>query len=106
MRDLRTIDQEVKALREQLDELATRPAPAPSSPPVPTVGRIVHFGFVEPRGDVVARPAIIVRVNADSVNLQQFTDDSNDDEAERIAWRTSVKYSDQLEADRWTWPPR
>lgn len=85
-------------------------------------GRIVHY--VLPNGD--HRPAIIVnawlKVYGDgTVNLQVFTDGSNDlhaynseihspyfaDLAEQIKsghmWRTSIHYSEGKEPDTWHW---
>lgn len=83
----------------------------------PTVGRIVHF-LVERRGEIEARPAMIVKVwSEDCVQLQVFLDGGNDaavkdggggfaaDECDRgLAWRTSVP--EGTEIGQWSWPPR
>jgi hypothetical protein len=96
----------------------------------PSVGRIVFFGFVDRDGAVQERAAIVVRVfspGSSSVNIQVFTDCSNDDgllndherslppsdkgpgrEAARTVWRTSVSPADDQsvpQAYRWRWPP-
>lgn len=85
-----------------------------------TEGRIVHF--VMPNGE--HRPAIVVRVWREIasacegyVNLQVFTDGSNDvlgseqftsfdAEAIRrgVLWKTSVCYSETKEPGTWHWP--
>ncbi len=96
----------------------------------PTVGRIVHY--VLPQGDANAgqvRPAIIVRVwSPTNVQLQQFTDGSNDNPptvrrlpvrdaygnnpsvdvdmpAPALIWRTSVAYDPAETPGTWHWPP-
>ena len=49
------------------------------------------------------RPAIIVRVWPDgAVQLQQFTDQTNDSEQFGVVWRTSVK--EGTEPGQWHWP--
>jgi hypothetical protein len=56
------------------------------------VGAIVHFVLDQGRNKGEHRPAIVVRVwdkDTGSVQLQVFTDDSNDD-LPGVVWRTSV----------------
>jgi hypothetical protein len=70
---------------------------------IPSIGRIVHF--IMPDGQ--HRPAIIVRVwdpkatNATLVQLQVFTDSSNDKEP-NVIWRTSV-HQDETATKPGTW---
>lgn len=69
----------------------------------PTIGRIVHYIL----DDGQHRPAIIVRVWEDGrVQLQVFTDGSNDGApfASGIVWRTSVH--EGTESGSWHWPER
>lgn len=67
----------------------------------PTVGRIVNY--VLPNGAI--RPAIVVRVWDDGrLQLQQFTDQTNDGEPLGIVWRTSVV--EGCEPGQWHWPVR
>jgi hypothetical protein len=77
-----------------------------------TVGRMVHYVLPEGRSLGEHRPAIVVRVWKDipsypegTVNLQVFTDGSNDgrDHAAGIVWRTSVHYSEGKEPGTWHW---
>lgn len=86
----------------------------------PSIGRIVHY--VMPNNDV--RPAIIVQVwpeGDNAVNLQVFTDGSNDNlylrdderasrgpgkSARCVVWRTSVPYNEENKPGTWHWPPR
>lgn len=79
----------------------------------PTVGRIVHYVLErpEPRPPIV-RPAIIVHVWPGTttqdglVQLQVFTDCSNDGFATGTAWKTSVLYDEEKKPGTWHWPPR
>jgi len=85
-----------------------------------TEGRIVHY--VMPNGE--DRPAIVVRVwkvsgNCEGyINLQVFTDGSNDlnefnikffghgledDISNGILWRTSICYDDSRTPNTWHW---
>lgn len=70
---------------------------------IPSIGRTVHF--IMPDGQ--HRPAIIVRVwdtqpsNASLVQLQVFTDSSNDKEP-NVIWRTSV-HQDDTATEPGTW---
>ena len=72
-----------------------------------TEGRMVHF--VLPNGE--HRPAVIVRVwhvtgVCDGyVNLQVFTDGTNDgqENAAGIAWKTSVCYDENKSVGTWHW---
>lgn len=84
---------------------------------IPSIGRIVHATIKDERGNLVIRPAIIVRVwnevPSGSVNLQVFADsdaptsDYNDG-LPNVFWVTSAIY--QPEAGKmeksWSWPPR
>jgi hypothetical protein len=80
----------------------------------PSVGRIVHYvmpiRYGRARGEV--RPAIIVRVfpgETDKVQLQVFTDGSNDglECVLGIVWETSVHHDEAGKAlGTWHWPPR
>lgn len=87
------------------------------TPPIPTVGRIVHATIKDSRGNLVVRPAIIVRVWNDvptaAVNLQVFADsdapvtDYNDG-LPNVFWVTSAIYQEtagQMEK-AWSWPPK
>jgi len=67
-------------------------------------GRIVHF--VLEKGQ--HRPAIVVKVwnkDSGSVNLQVFTDGSNDGElyASGMYWATSIMPSETNEVRTWHW---
>ncbi|MDE3097338.1 MAG: hypothetical protein KGK07_15225 [Chloroflexota bacterium] len=93
----------------------------------PTVGRIVHYVLpehVSKRCAGMVRPAIVVRVWGDgisdkpaapvadpdhgSVQLQVFTDCSNDGDAcaAGVMWATSVHYDESGAPGTWHWPPR
>lgn len=77
-----------------------------------TEGRIVHF---VPRARTAGEynsthnpeshmPAIVVRVwdkEIGSVNLQVFTDNSNDGFNENVVWRTCVVYSEEPKPYTW-----
>jgi hypothetical protein len=73
---------------------------------IPSIGRTVHF--VLPSGE--HRPAVIVRVFDPSpsensrVNLQVFTDATNDG-LDSIVWRTSVAQdAEQMKPSTWHFP--
>lgn len=76
----------------------------------PAIGRIVHC--VLPDGQ--HRPAIIVRVwdqyrgldGVPMVNLQVFTDQTNDGFQGGTEWRTSVHFDASDEPGTWHWPER
>jgi hypothetical protein len=75
---------------------------------IPSIGRIVHF--VLPSGE--HRPAIIVRIwdfvptASSSVQLQVFTDGSNDG-LNYVEWRTSVHQDAETKAPgTWHEPER
>jgi hypothetical protein len=80
----------------------------------PTIGRIVHY--ILPEGHTIPgehRPAMIVRVWTDTtVQLQVFTDGSNDDpkhshEAPNVMWKTSVVLDETATTQgSWHWPER
>lgn len=76
----------------------------------PTIGRIVHYTLPDGRSAGEVRPAIVVRVwdeSHKSIQLQVFTDDSNDG-LPSVNWRTSVTESEtgEPERGRWHWPKR
>jgi len=79
--------------------------------PKVSVGRIVHFVLESPDHSGVHhhRPAIVVRAwNDDMVQLQVFTDASNDGAqgGGGVVWQTSVHYSETHEPRSWHWPER
>lgn len=90
--------------------------PAPAKPrQAPSVGRVVHFHF-EREGELVTRPAMIVRTwdpeehpayQSDEVNLRVFLDGCNDGEGTDGPrdHQTSVPRSDEPKAGSWSWPP-
>jgi len=79
---------------------------------VPTVGRIVHYRLSDPDATLInvpqrvgnrARmgdtyPALVVRNNGGSVNLQVFLDGSDS------YWATSRTEGE--DGGHWSWPPR
>ncbi|MHB1681574.1 MAG: hypothetical protein ACYCYO_01920 [Bacilli bacterium] len=83
----------------------------------PSVGRIVHFVLKDRSGELVHRPAIIVRnwadegvyVQEEGVQLQVFTDGTNDgpEYASGIHWATSVHHDEAADTEHtWHWPER
>jgi len=71
----------------------------------PSVGRIVHYVLPDGPSAGAHRPAIIVRVwSAQCVQLQVFTDGSNDGPGYKsgLVWRTSVLLG--LDENTWHWP--
>lgn len=67
----------------------------------PSLGRIVHFNYLEKNGNLVASAAIIVHVHSDTcVNLKVFAKDYN----EQDTIITSVVYGAYNYS--WSWPPR
>lgn len=77
----------------------------------PTVGRIVHYVLPDQHVRGTIRPAMIVRVwSATMVNLQVFTDGTNDrlDAGSTVApvWRTSVSEDPEGKPGTWHWPER
>lgn len=82
----------------------------------PSIGRIVHFVLDGGPNKGQHRPAMIVRIwDANPtihslVQLQVFTDGSNDGELYRsgLYWATSVHYADPSENKiySWHWPER
>lgn len=91
----------------------------PDGMPGLTEGRIVHYVMEDaeehrqqPDGTVAwgpaHRPAIIIKVwdrERGTVNLQVFTDGSNDGAfyESGIAWKTSRVYSEGKESGTWHW---
>ena len=80
-----------------------------------TAGRIVHYVMDQGRSKGEHRPAIVVRVwpdyfDADSVpliQLQVFTDQTNDDCQTGTIWRTSVHFDGDAKAPgTWHWIER
>jgi hypothetical protein len=80
---------------------------------IPSVGRIVHYVLRnDDRNAGQHRPAIITRVwdpvphAGSAVQLQVFTDGSNDG-LENVVWRTSVMQDATGEhGGSWHWPER
>lgn len=78
-----------------------------------TEGRIVHYVLDSGRSQGEHRPAIVVRVwrngyqdeaGVPLVQLQVFTDQTNDGFDTGIIWRTSVHFDDQDKpAGSWHW---
>ena len=76
-------------------------------------GQIVHYVLPDGRSRGQHRPAIVVRVNNrenGSVNMQVFTDGSNDylgygssGDWFPTLWKTSVHYSEDKEPGTWHW---
>lgn len=92
-------------------DMAALGATAKTEEPVPTVGRIVHYVLPSDehcRNIGQHRPAVIVKVwSAGSVNLQVFTDGTNDYPFDHgMMWRTSVPHSEQAELGSWHWPEK
>jgi hypothetical protein len=75
--------------------------------PSATVGRVVYF--VLPDGAKRAgeiRPAIITRVNPDTVNLSVLCDGPNDDHVNPVMWIGSAKLDQDTKAKgTWHWMP-
>lgn len=75
----------------------------------PSIGRIVTYVLNGGINKGEERPAVIARVwdpTSDIVQLEVFTDAGNDG-LEPIAWRTSVRHSEQArEPGSWHWPDR
>ena len=82
-----------------------------------TEGRIVHYVLPDGHSTGQHRPAIVVRVWRDAngqtqtnglVQLQVFTDGSNDGEsyAGGLCWATSIEYSDDARPRTWHWIER
>ena len=77
----------------------------------PSIGRIVHYILSDGRSPGEHRPAIIVKIwNPDMLQLQVFTDGSNDGDVYKsgVFWATSVYYADPSEKKfhTWHWPER
>jgi hypothetical protein len=76
-----------------------------------TEGRMVHYVLPDGQSAGQHRPAIVVRVWGDVypepgvINLQVFTDGSNDgkDYASGLAWKTSVHHSEEKLPGTWHW---
>ena len=71
------------------------------------IGRVVHF--VMPNGE--HRPAFVVKIwdqQYGTVNLQVFTDGSNDgsEYSDGIFWGTSVPHNPDPMPYSWHWPER
>lgn len=80
-----------------------------------TEGRIVHYVMNEGRSKGQHRPAIVVRVWSDYaddqgrplIQLQVFTDQTNDDYQTGTIWRTSVHFDEEAkEPGTWHWIER
>lgn len=90
---------------------AKRARKEPAEAPKPSLGRMVHYVLKDGcpnAGD--HRPAIIVRVWPDTVNLQVFFDGDgtphlNDGQLNTL-WKCSVPYSAEPKPGTWHWPER
>lgn len=74
----------------------------------PSPGRIVHYVGNQYDGGMEGklRPAIIVHVNGDTnVNIQVFTDGSNDGASNTVS-KKSVVFSPSPRPGYWSWPAR
>src|SRR5438445_12683125 len=96
---------------EYITQALENQTPAQLPAQKPSIGRIVHFVLPDGPSKGEHRPAIIVRVWNDTypgIQLQVFTDGSNDGEAYKsgIYWATSVTYADPSENEprSWHWP--
>jgi hypothetical protein len=88
----------------------------PSLLPGLTEGRIVHYVLSDGRSKGQHRPAIVVqdwKQENGSVNLQVFTDGSNDYLGKGqdgtwcfTLWKTSVHYSEEPKPGTWHWPEK
>jgi hypothetical protein len=91
-------------------EKAARPEVAALSPPIPSIGRQVHYVLGERRGKPagVKRPATIVEVNADgTVNLQVLTNSDGNkrgDDLPALLWVENVAFG--TDPGTCQWPPR
>jgi hypothetical protein len=80
-----------------------------------TEGRIVHYVIEDGRSKGEHRPAIVVRVwrngyqdgqGVPLIQLQVFTDQTNDDFQTGTVWRTSVHYDAAATPGTWHWIER
>lgn len=91
---------------------ATEPEPEKRVDPLAGLieGRIVHFVFADRQGELVHRPAVVVRVGdraSGLVNLRVFTDGANDAPyGDHTLWATSVRYSEEPQDQTWHWIER
>lgn len=78
---------------------------------IPTIGRIVNFHVEDENGEKDVRPAIVVRVTGDTINVQVLVDNTNDRDLKMfamhelnsgIAWRQSLQHG--VEKGMWSWP--
>jgi hypothetical protein len=108
-------DAQVKAVHHYTPASVVPGVNLEPSPPKPSVGRIVHLVLDGGPHKSEHRPAIITKIwpeynGIQHVQLQVFTDGSNDGEAYRsgICWATSVHYADPSENKpySWHWPER
>lgn len=72
------------------------------------IGRLVNYVLPDGRSAGEVRPAIVVKIwnmATGYVNLQVFTDGSNDGErwADGITWVTSILYSEEPKPNTWHW---
>ena len=71
-----------------------------------TEGRMVHYVLDDGPSKGQHRPAVVVKVwskDLGSVNLQVFTDGSNDGVPGGIMWVTSVTFSEEPLLRTWHW---
>lgn len=89
--------------------MATAAQQAPTPIKGLAVGRIVHFVLIGGRNEGEHRPAIIVRTWSDHdpglVNLQVFTDKTNDGHDQCVIWQTSIHHDpDEKQPGTWHFP--
>jgi hypothetical protein len=104
-----TEEQEIARELEKEQPHSGRTGRTEAFPQKPSVGRIVHYVGDDYDGEMMTgktRPAIIVHVNGDTnVNLQVFTDGSNDGASNTISKKSRV-FSESPKPGHWSWPPR
>ena len=81
--------------------------------PKPTIGRIVIATIMDGRGNLVQRPALIVRTwgeDTKCVQAQVFTDGQDEtngnDKLPAVVWKSSLAFSEGQELNTWNWPTR
>jgi len=68
------------------------------------VGSLTHYVLPDGPRQGEHRPAIVVRVVGDGLNLHIFND--NADASRFMGWDTNVHYSDEHAPRTWHWPER
>jgi hypothetical protein len=79
----------------------------------PTIGRIVIATIKNGRGELVQRPALIVRTwgeESHCVQAQVFTDGQNElegnDGLPAVLWKSSLQFCETPIENSWNWPMR